>query len=87
MEKNASENNTYFKILCNLSDTSHVFLEYNPKVADYGFFTLGVGADCSVGIDISADLKELPKMIKRLTEFKEHLEKQGVKFEGGKSDE
>lgn len=87
MEKHTPENSPYFKILCNLSDTSHVFLEHSSKVADYGFFKLGVGSDYYVGIDISVDLKELPKMIKRLTEFKEHLEKQGVKFEGGKSDE
>ena len=28
-------------------------------------------------------LEELPKMIKELTAFKEQLEKQGVKLEGG----
>lgn len=75
------ENKPYSRVFCNLGDYSTMFLKHSPEIGDAGFFKLTLGSDYFVGIDLTVKLEELPKMIKRLTEFKEQLEKQGVKFD------
>lgn len=77
------ENKPVEEFIASIEDHSWIRASYDPQGGDATLFTLSVESDMSVYTHVCMSLEELPKMIKELTAFKEQLEKQGVKLEGG----
>lgn len=70
------------EFIASIEDHSWISASYDPQCGAT-LFTLNIVSDTGVYTHVYMRLKELPKMIKELTAFKEQLEKQGVKLEGG----